>query len=42
MLLHDQTIDAAYPLNFTGKNEMLLITSSAELDKTLKRIFSGQ
>jgi hypothetical protein len=40
--LHDQTIDAAFPLYFTGKNDMLLITSSEELDKTLKHIFSGR
>jgi hypothetical protein len=41
-LLHDQTIDAAFPLYFTVKNDMLLITSSKELDQTLKHIFSGQ
>ncbi len=40
-LLHDQTIDAAFPLYFTVKNDMLMITSSAELDKALKHIFSG-
>jgi hypothetical protein len=40
-LSHDQTIDAAYPLYFTVKNGMLMITSSPELDKTLKHIFSG-
>jgi len=42
ILLHDQTIDAAFPLYFTVKNDMLLITSSEELEKTLKHIFSGQ
>jgi hypothetical protein len=41
-LLHDQTIDAAFPLYFTVKSNMLMITSSEELDKTLKQIFSGQ
>ena len=41
-LLHDQTVDAAYPLYFTVKNDMLMITSSEELDITLKHIFSGQ
>lgn len=41
-LLHDQIIDAAYPLYFTVKQDMLLITSSEELDKTLKHIFTGQ
>lgn len=41
-LLHDQTIDTAFPLYFTGKNDMLLITSSEELDKFLKHIFSRQ
>ena len=41
-LLHDQTIDAAYPLYFAVNSDMLLITSSEELDKTLKRTFSGQ
>jgi hypothetical protein len=41
-LWHDQTIDAAYPLYFIVKNDMLMITSSEELDKTLKHIFSEQ
>jgi hypothetical protein len=41
-LSHDQTIDAAYPLYFTVKNDILMITSSEELDKTLKHIFSEQ
>ena len=41
-LLHDQTIDAAYPLYFTIRNDMLVITSSEELDKALKHILSGQ
>jgi len=41
-LLHDQTIDAAFPLYFTAKSDMLMITSSEELDKTLKYVFSGQ
>ncbi len=41
-LLHEQTIDAAFPLYFTTKSDMLMITSSEELDKTLKEIFSGQ
>ncbi len=41
-LLQDQTIDAAFRLYFTGKNDMLLITNSKELDKILKHIFSGQ
>ena len=41
-LLHNQMIDATYPLYFTTKNDMLLITSSEELDKTLKHILSGQ
>lgn len=41
-LLHDQTIDAAFPLYFTAAENMLMETSSAELDKTLKHIFSGQ
>jgi hypothetical protein len=39
-LLHDQTIDAAFPLYFTVEQGMFMETSSAELDKTLKRIFS--
>jgi hypothetical protein len=42
ILLHDQTIDAAFPLYFTAKNDILMITSSEELDKALKHIFSGQ
>ena len=41
-LEHDQTIDAAFPLYFTAKNDILLITSSEELDKTLKHIFLRQ
>ena len=41
-LLHDLTIDAAFPLYFTTARDMLMETSSAELDKTLKQIFSGQ
>ena len=40
-LLHDQTIDAAFPLYFTVARGMFMETSSAELDKTLKRIFLG-
>ena len=41
-LLHDLTIDAAFPLYFTAAHDMLMETSSAELDKTLKRIFLEQ
>ena len=41
-LLQNQTIDAAFPLYFTTESDMLIITSSKELDKTLKHIFSGQ
>jgi hypothetical protein len=41
-LLHDQTIDADYPLYFTVKNDMLMITSSDELNQTLKHIFPAQ
>ena len=41
-LLHDQTIDAAYPLYFLIKKDMLIVTSSEELDKTLQHILSGQ
>lgn len=41
-LVHDQTIDAAFPLYFTPKNDILMITSSEELDKTLKHILSAQ
>jgi hypothetical protein len=39
-LLHDQTIDAAYPLYFIVSSDMLMVTSSEELDKTLKHTFS--
>lgn len=41
-LSHDQTIDAAFPLYFTAAHNMLMETSSVELDRTLKRIFLGQ
>jgi hypothetical protein len=41
-LLHDQTIDAAFPLYFTISNDMLMVTSSEAFDKALKHIFSGQ
>lgn len=41
-LLHDQTIDAAFPIYFTVSNDMFMVTSSEVLDKTLKHIFSGQ
>ena len=41
-LPHELTIDAAFPLYFTAAQDMLMETSSAELDKTLKRIFSGR
>jgi hypothetical protein len=41
-LLYDQTIDAEFPLYFTVKNDMLMITSSEELDKTLEQIFAKQ
>lgn len=41
-LLHDQTIDAAFPLFFTVERGMFMETSSAALDKTLKSIFSGR
>jgi hypothetical protein len=40
--LHDLRIDAAFRLYFTTAHDMLMETSSAELDKTLKHIFSGQ
>jgi hypothetical protein len=40
-LSHDVTIDAAFPLYFTMRHAMFLVTSSAELDKTLKRIISN-
>ena len=40
-LLHDVTIDAAFPLYFTMQHGMLLITSNAELDRTLKHILSN-
>jgi PBP1b-binding outer membrane lipoprotein LpoB len=42
ILLHAQTIDAAFPLYFTVKSDMLMITSSEELDKTLRQIFLEQ
>ncbi len=38
-LSHDLTIDAAFRLYFTTAHDMLMETSSAELDKTLKHIF---
>ena len=38
-LLHDQTIDAAFPLYFTVGRGMFIVTSNVELDKTLKSIF---
>lgn len=41
-LLHNQIIDAAFPLYFTAKQDMLMVTSNAELDETLKRIFLEQ
>lgn len=41
-LLHDQTINAAFPLYFTVSSEIFMVTSSEELDKTLKYIFSGR
>lgn len=41
-LLHDLTIDAAFRLYFTAVHDMLMETSSTELDKTLKHIFLGQ
>ena len=41
-LSHDVTIDAAFPLYFTMPDSMFLVTSSAELDETLKRILPGQ
>ena len=37
-LSHDVTIDAGFPLYFTMQQGMFLITSSAGLDITLKRI----
>lgn len=37
-LLHEQIIDAAFPLYFIAKNDMLIITSSDELDKTVNDI----
>ncbi len=40
ILLQDRTIDAAFPLYYTVERGMFMETSSAELDKTLKRIFS--
>jgi hypothetical protein len=40
-LSNDVTIDAAFPLYFTMRHGMFLITSSVELDKTLKRIISN-
>src|SRR5258706_5493388 len=41
-LLHDLTIDAAFRLYFTAAHDMLIETSSAELNKTLKHIFLEQ
>jgi hypothetical protein len=41
-LSHDITIDAAFPLYFTMQDSMFLVTSSAELDETLKRSLPGQ
>jgi len=41
-LLRDLTIDAAFRLYFTTAQNMLMQTSNAEFDKTLKQIFSGQ
>lgn len=41
VLLHDQTIDAAFPLYFTTAPGMFLLTGSAPLDRSLKRIFPG-
>jgi hypothetical protein len=40
IMLHDQTIDAAFPLYFTVERGMFMVTSSEELDKTLKSMFS--
>ncbi len=37
---HDDTIDAAYALYFTIQRGMFMVTSSAELDKALKRILA--
>jgi len=42
ILLHNQIIDAAFPLYFTAKQDMLIVTSNAELDETLKHIFLEQ
>ena len=39
-LIHDQLLDAAYPLYFTAKDNMFLITNSEELDKALKRMYA--
>ena len=41
-LSHDQTIDAAFPLYFTVERGMFMVTSSPELDNTLKSIFTGR
>ncbi len=41
-LSQDVTIDAAFPLYFTMQHGVFLVTSSTELDETLKRILSEQ
>ena len=41
-LLHDLTIDAAFRLYFTIAHDLLMETSSADLDKILKHIFSAR
>jgi hypothetical protein len=41
-LAQDVTIDAAFPLYFTVESGILMVTSSAELDQALKRIFPAR
>jgi hypothetical protein len=41
-LVHEVTIDSAFPLYFTAQDNMFLITSNADLYETLKRIFSNK
>jgi hypothetical protein len=40
ILLHDQTIDAAFPLYFTVGHGVFMVTSSPQLDESLKRLFA--
>ena len=39
-MLHDQRMDAAFPLYFTVGHGMFMATSSLQLDKILKQLFA--